>query len=68
MSGYWIAFGWLLASIGIFGFWIARRQKRVDAITYAVAFPGLAAAMLVLAVGQGWQKYSMRSGCRFPRS
>jgi hypothetical protein len=57
MSGYWIAFGWLLASMGFFGLWISRRQKRVDAITYAVVLPGLAVAMLVLAVGQGWQKY-----------
>jgi hypothetical protein len=57
MSGHWIAFGWLLVGIGFVSLWIARRQKRVDAITYAVVLLGLAAGMLVLAVGQGWQKY-----------
>ena len=57
MHDYWIAFGWLLAGIGIIGLGIARRQKRVNAITYAVVLAGVAAAMLVLAVGQGWQKY-----------
>ncbi len=57
MHGYWIALGWLLASIGIFGLWLARKRKRVDALTYAALMPAIAAAMFVLAVGQGWQKY-----------
>ncbi len=57
MSGYWIVLGWLLASIGFFVLWLARRQKRIDALTYAVLSPALAAAILVLALGQGWQRH-----------
>ncbi len=57
MSGNWIALGWLLAGIGFFGLWLARRQKRIDALTHAAVVPAIAVAMLVLAVGQGWQKY-----------
>ena len=57
MSGYLIAFRWFLASIGLFSLWIARRQKRVDAKTHALVLRGLAGAVLVLAIGQSWQKY-----------
>ena len=57
MHGYWIALGWLLASIAIFGLWLARKRNRDDSLTYAAVMPAIAAAMLVLAVGQGWQKY-----------
>jgi FtsZ-binding cell division protein ZapB len=57
MSGYWIVLGWLLASIGSFGLLIANMRKRIDTITYAVGLSGLAAAMLVLAVGQVWKTY-----------
>jgi hypothetical protein len=59
MSGYWIAFGWLLASMGIFALIIAKRQTRIDASTYGAATLGMAIAVLVLAIGQGWLQYKI---------
>ena len=57
MSGYWIAFGWFLASIGIFGLLIGKRRKRITAHTYGIIMPGIATVTVVLAVGQVWQVY-----------
>ena len=57
MSGYWIAFGWFLASIGIFGLLICKKRKRITAHTYGIIMPGIATVTVVLAVGQVWQVY-----------
>jgi hypothetical protein len=59
MPGYWIAFGWLLASIGIFALVVAKRKTRIDASTYGTATLGLAVAVLALAIGQGWLQYKI---------
>jgi hypothetical protein len=59
MPGYWIAFGWLLTSIGLFALVIAKRQTRIDASTYGAATLGVAIAVLVLALGQGWLQFKI---------